>query len=207
MFVRLQYILFTSIFIIFLFFVISAVSFSSRLRSSFPSKTWKHRFWFVEGWSSILYFIVFLAISILWRPSSNNRKLGLSEDQLCVGRSDEDEIDGLLRSSGHGEEEADELKDSIPLTSRGRRRSNSTIHESDREIVFEVGSEDGDEPPQDTKRKYRDESGGVGGEETERLRYSEGDDRQLDITTQHEDLSPTSFDAPPPEYRRSTKND
>ncbi|GAA5967802.1 hypothetical protein JCM3765_001442 [Sporobolomyces pararoseus] len=193
MFVRLQYILFTSIFVIFLFFVISAVSFSSRLRSSFPSKTWRHRYWFVEGWSSILYFIVFLSISILWRPSSNNRKLGLSEDQAVI-RSEEDEVDALLRNSGQGEEEADELKDSIPLTRRRRSDSNQS---RDREVMFEVGSDDGVEEERDSKRgrgtRYRDHDG-------------EQDEEQLDIVTQHGDMSPTNFDAPPPEYR-SSKND
>lgn len=218
-FVRLQYVLFASIFVIFLFFVASAVSFSSRLRSSFPSKTWKHRWLVVEGWSSILYGLVFIVIAILWRPSPSNRKLALASDDSAMmaaaERDTEDEagmydVDALL-PRGEGDDDdagADELKDTYPMR---RRRSNSSSRGpggSRDEVVFEVGSDD-DEGDRHVRRdggttaKSRYEQGGD--VERERLRYS--DDRQLDITTQHEDMSPTSFDAPPPEYRRSNKDD
>ncbi|GAA5892607.1 uncharacterized protein JCM6883_007412 [Sporobolomyces salmoneus] len=202
MFVRLQYILFGSIFIIFLFFVVSAVSFSSRLRSAYPSQTWKHRWLIVEGWSSILYFLGFSSIAFLWRPCKKNRKLALSEDPMAGVRDPEDEagmydVDALL-PRGEGEEDgADELKDSYPM----RRRSTSSVRETEG-VMFEVGSDDEDERGgRNGKGRYEEDED----DERRRLRYS--DDRQLDITTQHEDMSPTSFDAPPPEYRRSDKND
>lgn len=146
---------------------------------------------------------MFLSIAILWRPTSNNRKLALS-DELAQTEEEADlyDVDALL-PHGEGDEGADELKDSYPM----RRRSVS--ERSQEEVVFEVGSDDEDERHVqsrrgDPKSRYREQGED---EERERLRYSEGDDRQLDITTQHGDMSPTSFDAPPPEYRRSTKND
>ncbi|GAA6004977.1 hypothetical protein JCM11491_002296 [Sporobolomyces phaffii] len=212
MFVRLQYVLFAAIFTIFLFFVVSAVSFSSRLRSSFPSKTWRHRWFFVEGWSSVLYLIVFGAIAVLWRPSGNNRKLALSDE---AARADDDEagmydVDALLPGGDRDEEGADELKsESFPM--RRRTSVSSSMRDHD-EVVFEVGSDDDDEQRHGSakkgiKKRYEDEGATTDDDERARLRYSEGDDRQLDITTQHSDQSPTSFDAPPPEYRRNTKND
>jgi len=114
------------------------------------------------------------------------------------------DVDALLPDSER--EGADELKDTYPM----RRRSLSR-NEEEEGVMFEVGSDDDEENHVRGKHDTRFGSRGKGEDgdedERERLRYSEGDDRQLDITTQHGDMSPTAFDAPPPEYRRSTKND
>jgi hypothetical protein len=134
-------------------------------------------------------------------------------DEVPQTDGDDDEagmydVDALLPGGERDEEGADELKsESFPM--RRRTSVSSSIRDHD-EVVFEVGSDDEEERPGHgtrgpVKKRYEDETEDEG--ERARLRYSEGDDRQLDITTQHGDLSPTSFDAPPPEYRRSTKND
>ncbi|GAA5927692.1 uncharacterized protein JCM15063_005970 [Sporobolomyces koalae] len=194
MFVRLQYILYFAIFDICIAFIASAVTFSSRLRSSFPANTWKTRWFLVEGWSSVLYLIVFSSIAILWRPTSNNRKLTLS-DELAQTEDEADlyDVDALL-PRGEGGEDADELKDSFPMS----RRSDAV---RDERVMFEVGSDDEEE--RSGARRGRSEDDGSD-DERRRLRYSEGDDRQLDITTQHDDRD--SMDAPP-EYRKNGSKD
>lgn len=116
------------------------------------------------------------------------------------------DVDALLPGGEGDEAAAEELKETYPM----RRRSTSSYRGEQEEVVFEVGSDDEDEnrggkKGGTRKHQYQDREGED--DETERLRYSEGDDRQLDITTQHGDMSPTNFDAPPPEYRRNNKND
>ncbi|KAI0308170.1 lung seven transmembrane receptor-domain-containing protein [Multifurca ochricompacta] len=74
MFQRLQYILFFVVFVISIFFVVSTLTFTGRLAEDYAAKSWKIRWWLLDGWLSLLYFFAFGSIAYLWRPSANNSR-------------------------------------------------------------------------------------------------------------------------------------
>ncbi|KAF8898991.1 protein PTM1 [Infundibulicybe gibba] len=74
MFERLHRILLFTVLIIAIFFVVSSLSFSGRLAEDYAAKSWKYRWWLLDGWLALLYFVAFAAIAYLWRPTANNRR-------------------------------------------------------------------------------------------------------------------------------------
>ncbi|GAA6062570.1 hypothetical protein JCM10212_004883 [Sporobolomyces blumeae] len=206
MFVRLKWILVIAISTVLVFFVASAVTFSSRHAPSFPARTWRTRWLVVDGWSSILYLVVFFAIAALWVPTRNNRRLSLS-DEVAQTEDEADlyDVDRLLPDDER--EDAEDVKDSFAMGSVSRR-SSSGGRDEDREVVFEVGSDDDEETHLNgTRRKNGSGSRARGGRASDgggSRRWSEAEDRNLDITTQHGEGG--GYDAPPPEYR-SSKHD
>ncbi|KAH7909796.1 protein PTM1 [Hygrophoropsis aurantiaca] len=74
MFKRLYYILLATVVVIAIFFVVSSFSFSDRLAEDYAAKSWKIRWWLLDGYLAILYFASFWSIAYLWRPSENNRR-------------------------------------------------------------------------------------------------------------------------------------
>jgi hypothetical protein len=94
MFQKLQYILFFVVFVVSIFFVVSTLTFSgrlaegsgsmhqtmtSRLNTNLPyidyaANSWRVRWWLLDGWLSLLYFLAFGSIAYLWRPSANNSR-------------------------------------------------------------------------------------------------------------------------------------
>ncbi|GAA5919466.1 hypothetical protein JCM1841_002409 [Sporobolomyces salmonicolor] len=198
MFVRLYRILICASIVILAFFVLSTLSFSSRLDPSFPARTWKTRWLLLDGWLALLYALVFFSIAFLWRPTGHNRLLALSHE-LAQTEDEADlyDVDAMVPEDER--EDAGELKDAFPLKSVRR--------DGEEDVVFEVGSDDDEESAvegrKDSARPRRSDSGGDE-DERQRLRFSEEDDDDLDITTQHGQES-AGLDAPP-EYR-SYKND
>ncbi|OAX43046.1 hypothetical protein K503DRAFT_789806 [Rhizopogon vinicolor AM-OR11-026] len=80
MFKRLHYILLSTVVVILIFFLISSLSFSDRLAEDYAAKTWKTRWWLLDGYLAILYFVAFWGIAYLWRPSENNRRLAIDDE-------------------------------------------------------------------------------------------------------------------------------
>ncbi|THH19061.1 hypothetical protein EW146_g2036 [Bondarzewia mesenterica] len=74
MFQRLHYILLFVVLVIAIFFVVSSLSFSGRLAEDYAAKTWKVRWWLLDGWLALLFLFAFTSIAYLWRPSANNRR-------------------------------------------------------------------------------------------------------------------------------------
>ncbi|KAF8973663.1 lung seven transmembrane receptor-domain-containing protein [Flammula alnicola] len=74
MFERLYYILLFTVLVIAIFFVVSTMSFSGRLAEDYSAKTWRYRWWLLDGWLALLYLSGFVGIAFLWRPSANNRR-------------------------------------------------------------------------------------------------------------------------------------
>ncbi|KAF8481985.1 lung seven transmembrane receptor-domain-containing protein [Russula ochroleuca] len=74
MFQKLQYILLFVVFVVFIFFVVSTFTFSGRLAEDYAAKSWRVRWWLLDGWLSLLYFFAFGGIAYLWRPSANNSR-------------------------------------------------------------------------------------------------------------------------------------
>lgn len=44
------------------------------VRVDYAAKSWKIRWWLLDGWLALLYLVAFSAIAFLWRPSANNRR-------------------------------------------------------------------------------------------------------------------------------------
>jgi len=55
------------------------ISIQSALHSShssidYAAKSWRVRWWLLDGWLGLLYLTGFVLIAFLWRPSENNRR-------------------------------------------------------------------------------------------------------------------------------------
>ncbi|KIY69163.1 hypothetical protein CYLTODRAFT_489174 [Cylindrobasidium torrendii FP15055 ss-10] len=148
MFTRLHRILIFTVIVIAIFFVVSTLSFSGRLAEDYAAKSWKVRWWLLDGWLALLYFVSFVAISYLWRPSDNNRRLAMS-DELAQDEEDAEDYDmealehrSRLRGDDHDDDES---------TLVGDRRNNAPLH--DDTVVFEIGDDDEAETPIHKKRR------------------------------------------------------
>lgn len=149
-FTKLYRILVIAVVVIGAFFVISSLSFSSRLDEDFAPGTWKSRWILLDGWLGVLYLVVFSSVAWLWRPTANNRRLALS-DELPTDETEADQfdVDALARE--------DSDKDNVPMRGLGNDS-----------VVFDVGDDD-----------EEDEERGIGMErkgENRPLKLEESDD-------------------------------
>ncbi|SCV70962.1 BQ2448_3724 [Microbotryum intermedium] len=194
MFVKLYRILMFSVIIIFVFFVISALSFSYRLNDDFAPDTWRYQWILVDGWLSILYMVVFFSVAWIWRPSSRNRRLGLS-DEVPTDDLDAEHYDVDAISTGDRDGDDDDDDDEhVALKGMG---SNA----DDGKVVFDVGSDEDEEEAIGGRRRSERRSG-----EEARLNGREDDsDGEGDISgNRHERVSSSgsSQRSGPPKYSR-----
>jgi len=147
MFKRLHRILLAAyFFIIAIFCVVSSFSFSDRLAEDYAAKSWKIRWWLLDGYLAILYFVAFWAITFLWRPSANNRRLAMSDE---IAQEDEDAEDYDLEAI----ESRTRTRDDDEITLVNRREPEALAEDH---VVFEIGDEDGgsdDEPDSPAKKR------------------------------------------------------
>ncbi|KAM0789008.1 hypothetical protein ACM66B_003076 [Microbotryomycetes sp. NB124-2] len=143
MFTRLYRILVMAIIVIFAFFIISSLSFSSRLDANFGSKTWQTRWILLDAWLSVLYLISFFSIAFLWRPTSSNRRLALS-DELPTDELDADQydVDAMEQDNDLDVDKVNGVDgESVPLTKIGGGMGGGGRGQ----VMFEVGSDDDEE--------------------------------------------------------------
>jgi len=150
MFKRLYYILLATVIVIAIFFVVSSMAFSDRLAEDYAAKSWRIRWWLLDGYLAILYFISFWSIAYLWRPTENNRRLAMSEE---LAQEDEDAEDYDLEA--------------LQLRTRTREDDEVTLVNNRREpevlaedhVVFEIGDEDAgsDDETENASKKRRGE--------------------------------------------------
>lgn len=134
MFQKLQYILLFVVFVIFIFFVVSTLTFTGRLAEDYAAKSWRIRWWLLDGWLSLLYLFAFTGIAYLWRPSANNSRL-LMSDELAQDEEDAEDYDLDAIES-----RTDALRrDDDEVTLVGGRGAASV---NDDAVVFEIGDED-----------------------------------------------------------------
>ncbi|TIC13410.1 hypothetical protein E3Q14_01261 [Wallemia mellicola] len=86
--------------IIIFFFGFATFTFSSRLDENFEPNNWKSRWFLIDGWSTILYYIVFVSLAFLWKPSSHHSRLALSEE-VPVNEEDVEEYEIAERGYNH----------------------------------------------------------------------------------------------------------
>lgn len=162
MFERLYYILLFSVLIIGVFFVVSSMSFSGRLAEDYAARTWRVRWWLLDGWLALLYLVSFIAISFLWRPTANNRRLAMSDE---IAQEDEEAEDYDLESIQLRSQQRDDDDDAATLVG-GRPGGPDTISED--HVVFEIGDEDDEDDDASKKRRANRLSGEDHGGEDER---------------------------------------
>ncbi|KAJ7751292.1 lung seven transmembrane receptor-domain-containing protein [Mycena maculata] len=149
MFETLYRILLFTVVVIAIFFVVSTLSFSGRLAEDYSANSWRVRWWLLDGWLALLYLVAFTAISYLWRPSANNRRLAMSDE---LAQDEEDAEDYDLESMGHRGRIPDEDDDDA-ATLVGSRRGHDTV--ADDNVVFEIGDEDGASDDEEEAKKRR----------------------------------------------------
>ncbi|KAJ7597591.1 lung seven transmembrane receptor-domain-containing protein [Mycena floridula] len=150
MFEKLNRVLLGTVVVIAVFFVVSSFSFSGRLAEDYAANSWKSRWWLLDGWLALLYFVSFVAISYLWRPSPNNRRLAMS-DELAQDEADAEDYD--MEALEGRSRNRDEDDDNATLV--GSRRGRDDLAEDS--VVFEIGDEDmGSDDESKTPTKKRD---------------------------------------------------
>jgi len=135
MFTLLYRILWATVLVIMVFFVVSSLTFSGRLAEDYGAKSWKVQWWLLDGWLTLLYLFDFVAIAWLWQPSPNNSRLAMF-DELAQDEEDAEDYDMEAlerRTEAFGLQDHDD--DASTLV--GHRGP------GDDEIVFEIGDEDG----------------------------------------------------------------
>jgi len=145
MFEKLNRILLGTVLVIAIFFVVSSFSFSGRLAEDYAAKSWKMRWWLLDGWLALLYLVSFVAIAYLWRPSPNNRRLAMSDE---LAQDEEDAEDYDMEALEHRTRAQD---DDDNATLVGGRRGRDDLAEDS--VVFEIGDEDGGSDDESTAAK------------------------------------------------------
>ncbi|KAF7981133.1 hypothetical protein HWV62_34873 [Athelia sp. TMB] len=155
MFTKLYRILLVAVLIIGIFFVISSLSFSDRLAEDYAAKSWKVRWWLLDGYLALLYLVAFTSIAYLWRPTPNNRRLAMSDE---LAQDEEDAEDYDLEALEHRTRARGDDDDDATLV--GRRGPDSLAED---QVVFEIGDEDaGSDDDAASPTKKRGQNGNAG---------------------------------------------
>ncbi|KAH7334499.1 lung seven transmembrane receptor-domain-containing protein, partial [Rhizoctonia solani] len=85
----LSWILILALAIVIAFIVVVSEKFSMQ---SEEAETWETQWYFLDAWIVILYLLVFTSIAFLWRPTSDIRRLAMS-DELAQGEDTTGEYD------------------------------------------------------------------------------------------------------------------
>ncbi|KAJ6575316.1 lung seven transmembrane receptor-domain-containing protein [Mycena capillaripes] len=175
MFENLYRILLFTVVVIAVFFVVSTLSFSGRLAEDYSAKSWRVRWWLLDGWLALLYLVAFSAISYLWRPSANNRRLAMSDE---IAQDEEDAEDYDLEAMGERGGIKDEDDDDTATLVGSRRGGHDAVAEDN--VVFEIGDEDGGSDDEEEMKKRRRRLSGEqqrSGEDERRGLMNDGDRR------------------------------
>lgn len=89
MYKRLYKLLLFSVIAVIGIFILNMLAFSGRMAVDWAAKNWKYRWIMLDGLLNVLYFVVFLIIIILWRPTSNNARYGLMQ----ISQDEEEALD------------------------------------------------------------------------------------------------------------------
>jgi len=169
MFRRLYWSLVGSVAVIMIFFVVSSMSFSSRLEEDYAANSWRYRWWLLDGWLALLYLSVFVFVAYIWRPSENNRRLAMS-DEIA---QDEEEAEDYDMEALERRTRAKADDDAATLVEDRRRTSLG-----DDGIVFEIGDGQDSDSDEDAPKHVR-------------LRDDDGDERQHGGRDEHHGLMST----------------
>lgn len=122
--------------------------------ADYAARSWRVRWWLLDGYLALLYLVAFSSIAYLWRPTPNNRRLAMSDE---IAQDEEDAEDYDLESLEH---RARAREDDDDATLVGRRGPDSLAEDH---VVFEIGEEDvgSDEDEGSPNKKRRAGQNGV----------------------------------------------
>lgn len=87
MYRRLWWCILMSIIVIFLFFFLNSWSFAGQSADDFVPRTWKTRWFLLDGWLNIVYFLDVAFIAYVWRPTANNRRFAMSDEVFSASQN------------------------------------------------------------------------------------------------------------------------
>jgi hypothetical protein len=119
MYKKLWWCLLGSIIVLFGFIFINALAFASRSEADFLPEHWKSRWFVLDGWLSIVYFVDLAFIAYLWRPTANNRRFAMSDEVSHTYNYHSNSVLMLTRHAARSRRRW--LRDSILQWSFGRR--------------------------------------------------------------------------------------
>ncbi|KAF9582303.1 hypothetical protein BGW38_000387 [Lunasporangiospora selenospora] len=140
MYTRLRRLLAFSLMVLCAFFVINTLNLMNMDTEDWRASHWRIRWFLLDGWLNILYFVIFTAIVVLWRPTENNKRYGI--DQL-----ETDDFDDVDEHSDHNNARAAEAMGLTGMKLRPQRRDYEL--DEDEVAVFDIGDEDDDEDDED----------------------------------------------------------
>jgi hypothetical protein len=80
MYKKLWWCILASIIVIFGFFFLNSFTFAGRNDPDFVPDHWKTRWFILDGWLNLVYFVDITYIAYLWRPTANNRRFAMSDE-------------------------------------------------------------------------------------------------------------------------------
>ncbi|KAF5097829.1 hypothetical protein D0Z00_002266 [Geotrichum galactomycetum] len=99
MYKNLWRLLLGSVLVIFGFFFLNSLIFANESPLEFITNHWQSRWFMLDGWLNVVYFVDFCIIAFIWRPTENNRRFAMST-QLAQDENEAQEFEiGTLRDS------------------------------------------------------------------------------------------------------------
>ena len=80
MYKKLWWCILLSILVIFGFFFVNSLSFASARDPDYVPFHWKSRWFILDGWLNIVYFVDVAFVAYVWRPTANNRRFAMSDE-------------------------------------------------------------------------------------------------------------------------------
>ncbi|KAH3899895.1 lung seven transmembrane receptor family protein SCDLUD_004198 [Saccharomycodes ludwigii] len=117
MYKKLLNIIVFSLVIILIFLVITSFVVFGMSSTQLVEQHWKTRFFFVDFWPSIIYFIVFVSIAFIWRPTSTSYMLACSQqlptDPENIADFDLDDLHSLEQEFNDIDDDANVVEDDL----------------------------------------------------------------------------------------------
>lgn len=124
----------------------------------YTPRSWKNRWWLLDGWLVLLYMAVFITIAFFWRPTGSNRRLAMS-DELAQDEEDAEDYDleAIQMRGERAKMEAmmgiDEMGARGGAPQEGRIALRGDDGDDDGDTVFEIGDEGSDDEGDRRKSK------------------------------------------------------
>lgn len=118
MYKNLWRLLLGSVLVIFGFFFLNSLIFANESPLEFITNHWQSRWFMLDGWLNVVYFVDFCIIAFIWRPTENNRRFAMST-QLAQDENEAQEFEiGTLRDS-------DDEDDNLSMNNSTNNANNS----------------------------------------------------------------------------------
>jgi len=101
---------------------------------------WQER-WAVDAMYEVIYFVIFLAMAVLWAPAKNSQRYAYSIELSGVGKDDDDEIEPDDDETGPIWSDSGSGSDSGSMTNRGNspKRAAVLASNTDEDLDMEYG--------------------------------------------------------------------